>query len=59
MNEKLKSELLEVITKMDTQIRRFEDKRRAKIEADLKTNAALQDKDHKIKKGAKKYERYK
>jgi chromosome segregation ATPase len=59
VNEKLKSELLEVITKMDSQIRKFEEKRRAKIEAELKTNAAMQDKDAKIKKGAKKYEKYK
>lgn len=41
VNEKLKQELLEVITKMDSQIRKFEEKRRAKIEAELKTNAAL------------------
>lgn len=41
INEKLKAELLEVITKMDGQIRKFEDKRRAKIESELKTNAAL------------------
>jgi len=45
VNNKLKTELLEVITKMDSQIRKFEDKRRAKIEAELKTNAALIDKD--------------
>ena len=44
---------------MDSQIKKFEEKRRAKIEADLRTNAALQDKDQKIKKGAKKYEQYK
>jgi hypothetical protein len=59
VNEKLKHELLEVITKMDSQIRKFEEKRRAKIEAELKTNAALQDKDKKIKKGAIKYDKYK
>ena len=50
---------MEVINKMDSQIKKFEDKRRAKIEAELRTNAALQDKDQKIKKGAKKYEHYK
>lgn len=54
INEKLKTELLEVITKMDSQIRKFEDKRRSKIESELKTNAALQDKDTKIKKKTKK-----
>jgi|LauGreDrversion4_2_1035121.scaffolds.fasta_scaffold129598_1 hypothetical protein len=59
VNEKLKSELFEVINKMDSQIKKFEEKRRAKVEADLRTNAALQDKDQKIKKGAKKYEQYK
>lgn len=59
VNEKLKSELFEVINKMDSQIKKFEEKRRAKIEAELRTNAALQDKDQKIKKGAKKYEQYK
>ncbi len=48
-----------MITKMDSQIRKFEEKRRAKIEAELKTNAALQDKDKKIKKGAVKYDKYK
>ena len=55
INEKLKSELLDVITKMDSQIRKFEEKRRAKIENELKTNAALQDKDQKIKRRAKKF----
>ena len=53
VNEKLKGELLEVITKMDGQIRKFEEKRRAKVENELKTNAALQDKDQKIKKKAR------
>jgi hypothetical protein len=51
VNEKLKSELLEVIQKMDSQLKKFEEKRRAKIESDLLTNAALQDKDVKIKRG--------
>jgi len=41
VNEKLKTELFEVINKMDSQIKKFEEKRRAKIEADLRTNAAL------------------
>lgn len=41
INEKLKAELLEVVNKMDSQIRKFEDKRRSKIESELKTNAAL------------------
>lgn len=59
VNEKLKSELLEVITKMDEQIRKNEDKRRARIESELKTNAALQDKDVKIKKRARKFHRFK
>lgn len=44
---------------MDSQIRKFEEKRRAKIENELKTNAALQDKDAKIKRRAKKFQRLK
>jgi hypothetical protein len=51
VNEKLKQELLEVINKMDSQLKKFEEKRRIKVEADLLTNAALQDKDARIKKG--------
>ncbi len=59
INEKLKAELLDVITKMDGQIRKFEEKRRAKIESELKTNAALQDKDQKIKKKARTFQKLK
>jgi chromosome segregation ATPase len=59
VNEKLKAELLEVINKMDGQIRKFEEKRRAKIENELKTNAALQDKDQKIKKKARTFQKLK
>jgi chromosome segregation ATPase len=59
VNEKLKEELLDVINKMDSQIRKFEDKRRARIENELKTNAALQDKDLKIKKQSRKHIRLK
>lgn len=44
INEKLKQELSEVIGKMEMQLKRFEDKRRAKIEAELQTNAAMVDK---------------
>lgn len=51
INEKLKSELHEVINKMEMQLKRFEDKRRAKIEAELQTNTAMIDKDRKIKVG--------
>lgn len=59
VNERLKEELLEVINKMENQLKRFEDKRRAKIEADLKTNTALIDKDQKIKVGQKRFLRIK
>lgn len=51
INEKLKQELLEVINKMDNQLKKFEEKRRAKLEADLLTNAALLDKNANIKMG--------
>ena len=51
INEKLKSELLEVISKMENQLKKFEDKRRAKVENELLTNAALVGKNHKINMG--------
>ena len=59
VNERLKQELSEVISKMETQMRRLEEKRRAKIEAELQTNTALLDKDSKIKTGQKKFLRLK
>eukprot|EP00347_Sterkiella_histriomuscorum_P008118 403346307 len=59
INEKLKQELHEVINKMETQLKRFEDKRRAKIESDLQTNTAMIDKNQKIRMGQKKFQRIK
>lgn len=59
INEKLKSELHDVISKMDAQIKKFEEKRRAKVESDLQTNAAMVDKNQKIKMGQKKFNRLK
>ena len=44
---------------MEQQLKRFEDKRRAKIEAELHTNAAMVDKNQKIKMGQKKFLRIK
>ena len=41
------------------QLKRFEDKRRAKIEAELQTNTAMIDKDRKIKVGQNKFIRIK
>lgn len=44
---------------MDLQIKKFEENRRAKVEAELQTNAALVDKNQKIKMGQRKFQRLK
>jgi len=44
---------------MEMQMKRFEDKRRAKVEAELQTNTALLDKNAKIIMGQKKFLRLK
>ncbi|CDW74028.1 UNKNOWN [Stylonychia lemnae] len=59
INEKLKQELLDVINKMEMQLKKFEEKRRAKIESELQTNTAMIDKNKKIKMGQNKFQRIK
>lgn len=51
----MKYELSDVVSKMEMQLKRFQDKRIQKYQEDLQTDTALVDKNQKIKVGAKKF----
>lgn len=59
INEKLKAELLEVVLKMEMQLKKFEDKRLQKQQQEQEIGSQLVDKDQKIRVGQKKFKQLK
>jgi len=59
INEKLKAELSDVISKMENQMNKFQEKRVQKLQEDRETNEVLNLKNNKIKKGQNKFQHLK